>query len=100
MSNKCAVCGSNCEECPYFKKPCTGCRKVSGQTFWAADHFPNKTCPIYDCSINQKKHSDCGDCKALPCQTFVTLKDPSMTEVEFQEGLKKRVSRLHQKSKK
>lgn len=95
--DSCAVCGSHCPECPHYQKACPGCREVKGQTFWAQDHFPKKTCPIFECSVNTKKLSDCSGCQTLPCQTFTTLKDPSMTDAEFQENLEARLKRLRAK---
>ena len=89
-----SACGLICDECEFFEKTCNGCKEVKGQTFWALEMMPTKTCPLYDCSVNQRKYQDCGGCSELPCNTFVTMKDPNSTEEEHQESLKKRVAIL------
>jgi hypothetical protein len=87
-------CGLICDECEFFGKTCDGCKAVKGQTFWAKEMMPTKTCPLFDCAVNQRKYSDCGDCKELPCELFLKMKDPNSTEEEHQESLKKRVAIL------
>lgn len=89
-----STCGLICDECEFFGKKCNGCKEVKGQTFWALEMTPTKTCPLYDCSVNQRIYKDCGGCSELPCNTFVTMKDPNSTEKEHQESLKKRVAIL------
>lgn len=89
-----STCGLKCNECEFFGKTCDGCKAVKGQTFWAKEMMPTKTCPLYDCAVNQRTYKDCGDCMELPCNTFVTMKDPNSTEEEHQESLKRRVALL------
>jgi hypothetical protein len=92
-----SACGLICDECEHFNVTCTGCHAVKGQTFWALEMMPTKTCPLYDCSVNKKKYKDCGDCAELPCELFVKMKDPNSTEEEHQASLISRVSRLKAK---
>ncbi len=89
-----AACGLMCNECPFFGKPCEGCYKVKGKTFWAVDHVPGGTCALFACSVNTKKHDHCGRCGELPCQKFVEQKDPNMSQEEHERLLKERVARL------
>jgi len=49
---------------------------------------------LYDCAVNQRKHSDCGGCGELPCETFQKMKDPSSTDEEHAASLIKRVKIL------
>ena len=92
-----SACGLICTDCPFYNNPCLGCYKVEGKTFWAIDHLPGKICPLFDCSINQKSFSNCGDCNELPCQKFTDLKDPSISEEEHKTSIAKRVEILTKK---
>lgn len=92
-----STCGLKCDECEFLGKTCSGCKAVKGQTFWAKEMMPTKTCPLYDCAVNQRKYNDCGDCKELLCELFLKMKDPNSTEEEHQESLKKRVAILKEK---
>jgi hypothetical protein len=56
--------------------------------------MPTKTCPLYDCAVNKRNYNDCGDCKELPCELFLKMKDPNSTEEEHQRSLKSRVALL------
>jgi hypothetical protein len=86
-------CGLLCVSCPFFEKNCAGCGHVEGKPFWTKEyHIP--VCPIYDCSVNQKKLEHCGMCDELPCEIFLELKDPNVSEEEFQRSLKERQANL------
>jgi hypothetical protein len=89
-----SACGLLCEECEFFNSNCSGCHQVKGQTFWAKEMMPGKTCPLYSCSVNQRHLKDCGGCKDLPCKLFLEMKDPNSTEEQHREGIKLRVARL------
>ena len=82
-----STCGLICSDCEFFGNKCTGCKAVAVQTFWALEMMPTKTCPLYDCSVNQRKYKDCGDCAELPCTTFRTMKDPASTDEQHQASL-------------
>ncbi len=89
-----SACGLICDECRFFQKECKGCFVIKGQTFWAKEMMPDKTCPLFNCSVNQKGFNDCGDCSDLPCEMFREFKDPDSTEDEHIEGLQKRIDIL------
>ncbi|MCU0366168.1 MAG: hypothetical protein MUC30_03010, partial [Bacteroidales bacterium] len=56
--------------------------------------MPTRVCPLYDCSVNARKYTDCGDCGELPCNTFRQMKDPATTDQQHLESLGQRVHRL------
>jgi hypothetical protein len=87
-------CGLVCSECEFFGKTCDGCHAVKGQTFWAKEVMPDKTCPLYQCAVNEKGFAHCGQCSELPCATFLRMKDPNSTDEEHQKALVERVNRL------
>lgn len=89
-----APCGAVCDECPFYKKGCDGCKSVEGKVFWAIEHIPGEICPMYDCPVNQKKLEHCGLCNELPCHWFKEMKDPSMTDEQHQLSIDKRVKVL------
>jgi len=89
-----STCGLKCDECEFFGNKCNGCKAIKGRTFWALEMMPTKTCPLYDCAVNKHGFSDCGDCKELPCELFLKMKDPNSTEEEHQQSLKARVAIL------
>jgi hypothetical protein len=89
-----SACGLICDECEFYAQECDGCKMVKGQTFWAKEMMPNQTCPLFDCSVNQKGFESCGNCDELPCKLFREMKDPNSTEEEHQLSLVQRVARL------
>jgi len=91
------VCGLNCGECPYLGKQCQGCGYVEGKPFWTAQ-LPSGICPFHDCCLNRKKVEHCGLCDEFPCKMFSELRDPSMSEEEFQTSLAKRKSALKRRA--
>ena len=97
---KCAApCGLLCTSCEYLEKCCQGCGHVEGKPFWTTE-MKIAACPIYNCCVNEKQLEHCGWCKALPCQIFLELKDPAMSEEKFQESLKKREEDLRERKEK
>ncbi len=91
--NYAPVCGIYCGECPFLGKQCTGCGSVEGKPFWT-NQMPQGICPLHDCCQNQKNLEHCGLCDDFPCKTFLELRDPNMTEDEFQESLSMRKENL------
>jgi hypothetical protein len=87
------VCGIYCGECPFFGKQCPGCGNVDGKPFWTSQ-MPDGICPLHACCRHQKELEHCGHCAAFPCKTFNELRDPSMTDEEFQRSLNSRKSNL------
>lgn len=94
-----SVCGLICNDCTVFPKECHGCLAVEGMPYWTKDVTSNGVCPLYDCAVNQKRYHHCGDCPDLPCQMFVDLKDPAISDAEHRELLKKRVANLRKLDK-
>jgi len=89
-----STCGLICDDCLFYGKTCGGCREVKGQTFWAREALPSRTCALYDCAVNIKGFKDCGACGALPCRMFVEQKDPNSSEEEHKAGIVNRVAVL------
>lgn len=87
-------CGLICDECEFYGKSCNGCHAVKGQTFWAKEMMPQKTCPLYDCAVNQRNLPHCGHCSELPCEMFRNMKDPNSTEEEHCQSIIDRTARL------
>jgi hypothetical protein len=87
------ICGANCTGCPNMNKECQGgCEAVKGRVYWAR-YIGVEVCPVYAC-VESKKYMDCGDCSQLPCETWVKLKDPSMSNEQHQKSIIDRVALL------
>lgn len=85
-------CGWHCEGCELASAGCNGCRKNQGVPIWARDAGVS-VCPIYECATASGLEH-CGLCPELPCDTFLNLRDPSMTEDEYQRSLRERLENL------
>lgn len=94
MNKIISACGLLCEDCDYFNNDCQGCYIVKGSTFWAKEIMPDKICPLYKCSIIDRKYNNCGQCSELPCQKFIDLKDPNISDERHNKSIDERVSRL------
>lgn len=92
-----STCGLICSDCEFYGKTCDGCKAVTGQTFWAKEMMPDKTCPLYNCAVNLKSYIHCGECAELPCEMFRKMKDPDSSDEEHQQSLIDRKARLLQK---
>lgn len=88
-----SACGILCNECNFFGKECQGCIQQLGKPFWTVE-YKIPACPLYDCSVNERKYKNCGDCAELPCKTYREMKDPNSTEEEHQQSIIDRVKRL------
>ena len=86
-------CGVYCGGCPLLGQQCPGCGNVDGKPFWTSE-IPTGLCPLYDCCRNQEHLEHCGLCPAFPCKTFNGLRDPSMSDEEFERSLKERKRNL------
>lgn len=91
--NHAPVCGIFCGECPFLGDQCAGCGAVAGKPFWTAD-MPGGICPLHDCCRNRKELEHCGLCGDFPCRTFLDLRDPNMSDDEFQASLEARKNNL------
>ncbi len=85
-ANCAPVCGIYCGSCGFLGQQCKGCGHEEGKPFWALG-VPGGVCPLYDCCRNQKRLEHCGLCGDFPCKTFSDLRDPSMSDEEFQRSL-------------
>ena len=85
-TNYAPVCGIYCSSCGFLGEQCRGCGYVNGKPFWTAQ-IPSGICPIYDCCRNQKQIEHCGLCADFPCKIFLELRDPNMSDEEFQKSL-------------
>lgn len=94
MTQTLSACGLLCDKCNYFSIDCQGCYIVKGSTFWAREAMPDKICPLYLCSVIDKKYNNCGECPELPCQKFIDLKDPNISDEQHNKSIDERVSRL------
>ena len=88
-----AVCGICCGECQFLDQQCPGCGQVAGKPFWTSQALLG-ICPFYDCCRNQKNLEHCGVCDRFPCKVFSELRDPNMTDDEFEESLNMRKNNL------
>lgn len=86
-----SCCGTECWKCSCYGSMCKGCNESLGKVFHAPE---GKACPIYECSINNKKKKDCGECTCVPCDIWKKTKDPSYSDEEFENSIKERVQRL------
>ena len=91
-----AACGLYCGECEHLVKQCQGCGQVQGKPFWTT-MFKLDVCPLYDCSVNQKKLEHCGLCSEFPCETFTSLRDPSLSDEEAEQSLRQREKDLRRR---
>ena len=88
-----AVCGIYCGDCEYLSRQCKGCVLQAGKPFWAK-LMPSKICPLHDCCRNSKRLEHCGLCEDFPCETFRELRDPSVSDEEFEKSLSQRQGEL------
>lgn len=86
-----SVCGTNCSECYCYDKMCPGCSECEGKVFHAPE---GKACAIYECTVNQKKMKNCGECGEVPCGIWMKTRDPKYSDEEFDESVRKRVQAL------
>lgn len=84
-------CGAVCAECTLFPSQCGGCRKIKGKVFWL-QYTGDECCRVYDCCVNGKRQPNCGKCPSLPCARF--LKDPTISDEQNAENLKKMLDNL------
>lgn len=86
-----SCCGTKCSECGCYGSICKGCNESAGKVFHAPE---GQACPIYECSVNQKKQKSCGGCQNLPCDIWRNTKDPSMSDEEFENNIRQRVENV------
>jgi hypothetical protein len=81
-----APCGLYCGDCELLGDKCTGCQQVKGKPFWAVQYKVD-VCPLYGCCVDRKKLEHCGLCAEFPCETFTSMRDPSMSDEEAAKSL-------------
>lgn len=86
-----SCCGTDCCSCGCYGGMCKGCNESFGKVFHAPE---GQACPIYECSVNQKKYQGCGSCDNVPCDIWRKTKDPSYSDEEFEQNIRERVGRL------
>jgi hypothetical protein len=92
-----SLCGLYCGDCEFLGETCTGCSAVGGKPFWAAD-MKSGICPLYDCCMNKKGLEHCGLCGELPCETFLSFRDPSLSDEEAERALRERQRALERRA--
>ncbi len=84
-----ATCGLYCGDCEFLGGKCSGCAQVKGKPFWA-DQYGVEVCPLYGCCAVQKHLEHCGLCVDFPCQLFLSMRDPAMSDEEAEKSLQSR----------
>ncbi|MFC1948676.1 DUF3795 domain-containing protein [Chloroflexota bacterium] len=84
-----AICGIYCGDCGFLGERCAGCGNTQGKPFHV-EQAGMDVCQLYGCCVNQHGLEHCGLCEDFPCQTFISLRDPSMSDEEFEESLRER----------
>ena len=84
MNNNISVCGADCGNCSCLKeKICKGCSK-------------GEECAIYYCCVIDRGYESCIDCPDIPCDVWKKVRDPKLTDEEFEASIEERVSRLEE----
>lgn len=96
-TNYAPVCGVYCGGCHLLGEQCPGCGDVDGRPFWIAA-VGVTVCPLHGCCYEQKQLEHCGLCRELPCELFLRLRDPEMSDEEFEESLRARQSALRRRA--
>ncbi len=86
-----SCCGTECKKCSFYGNTCEGCNECRGKVF----HAPaGRACPIYECSVKNKKLRNCSRCSELPCKVWWETKDPRLSDEAFEKSIKERVNNL------
>ena len=88
-TNLAPPCGLYCGTCEHLGEKCRGCGHQGGKPFWTA-MAKVENCPLYDCCQNRKQLEHCGLCDDFPCETFNSLRDPSLSDEAAEESLRER----------
>lgn len=89
-----SCCGTECSKCSFYGNMCEGCNECQGKVFHAPE---GKSCPIYTCSVKDKKLRNCSQCEELPCAVWRGTKDPQLSEEAFEKNIAERVEKLRGK---
>ncbi len=86
-----SVCGADCDACPLHPGECAGCNEARGKVF----HMPEgEACPIYACCVKKHRYAACASCGQLPCALWRTVRDPALTEEQFEKSIADRTDAL------
>lgn len=88
---KLSCCGTECTECDFYQKGCSGCNECQGRVFHAPE---GKACPIYSCSVKQHHYATCAGCEKLVCDIWKETRDPQLSEEAFERSIQKRIQNL------
>ena len=94
MDSNIGYCGSDCSICEHYLDTCKGCREMRARVWWTLDSNLPLGCPIGECCRHKKQIDHCGLCKQMPCEKFISVVDPSMTEEEHAQSVRERVEFL------
>jgi hypothetical protein len=95
--NHAPVCGVYCGDCNFLNEQCKGCGYENGKPFWTVQ-IPSGICPLHNCCRNQKYFEHCGLCDGFPCEVFLELRDPNMSDEEFKTSLEERQRSLKRRT--
>jgi hypothetical protein len=95
-NNYAPACGVYCGSCHLLGDSCLGCGYVDGSPFWVAS-VGMTVCPLHSCCRNEKRLEHCGLCDGFPCELFLGMRDPDMSEEQFQESLRSRREALERR---
>ena len=87
------VCGCSCSECRVYKVSCEGCYAIKGKASWL-HQVKLDICDFYDCAVNIKNITHCGQCDLIPCKKFFANKHPNSSEEEHLRIVSHRVELL------
>lgn len=88
-----SCCGVVCSDCEYYPNDCGGCHKIKGEAFWLT-YTGGEICDIYDCCINKKQFTHCGNCSSLPCEFYLNSNDPTKSKEENESILHNQLTQL------
>ena len=88
-----AACGLYCGECELRGEKCAGCGHVRGRPFWVAQ-YELEVCPVYGCAVEKHGLEHCGLCDEYPCEMLVSMRDPSMSDEEYERSLENKKAAL------
>lgn len=92
MTAELSPCGVDCQNCDYRPK-CQGCQALRGRVWWTS-YYDFDTCPLHNCAVDEKKYRSCAECEDVPCNIWLDLKDPDLTEEEHKKSIEDRIKAL------
>ena len=81
-----AACGLYCGECELRGEKCAGCGHVKGRPYWVTQYHM-EVCPVYGCAVEKHGVEHCGLCGEYPCELLVSMRDPTMSDAEYEAAL-------------